>query len=241
MADASAKTHLFLFDIDGTLISTGGAGEHALRLAVRDHFGDREGFELDRGLDGIEIAGRTDKFIANALFKKFGVEEDAAFSAKFLDSYLWHLREQLPQRKGTLLPGIIELLEALKARPEVALALLTGNLEKGAELKLVHYGVWHYFEFGAYADDHAERDRLGPIARARALERHGVEFPPERIFILGDTEHDIACGKIIGAKTVAIGTGITPKEKLAAHHPDFLFDDLSDVAGVVSRLLDSAR
>ena len=127
-------------------------------------------------------------------------------------------------------------VDTLRARPQVALALLTGNLERGAEIKLSYYGVWGYFEFGAYADDHCDRNRLGPFAQARAKERLGVEFPPERIFVLGDTPHDITCGRAIGAKTVAIATGGYTHEQLAAHQPDFLFDDLSDVSGVLAAL-----
>ncbi len=235
MASSCPKTILFLFDIDGTLMTSGGAGEHALRLAVRDRFGG--GADGADELEGIEIAGRTDRGIVERLFRKFGAEPDAAEVERFLESYLAHLATELPLRQGRLLPGIPELLEALRARPEAALALLTGNLARGARLKLLHYGVWSYFEFGAYADDHADRNHLGPVARARARERHGVEFPPERIFVLGDTEHDIACGRAIGARTVAVATGSTPRETLARHQPDFLFDDLSDVARVLGLLL----
>ncbi len=225
-----AKTHLFLFDIDGTLIASGGAGEHALKLAVRDQFGAED------GLRDIEIAGCTDRLITLALFKKYGVEPTPQRITEFLDLYLGYLAVELPQRKGRLLPGIVELLNALKARPQVALALLTGNLVRGAELKLAHYGVWHYFEFGAYADDALERNHLGPVAQARALERHGADFAPERTFILGDTPHDIACGKAINAVTVAIATGNFTSEALAAYHPDFLFENLSDVEGVLAKL-----
>ncbi|MCX6967341.1 MAG: HAD family hydrolase [Verrucomicrobia bacterium] len=223
-------THLFLFDIDGTLIASGGAGEYSMRLAVLDMFG------VENGLEGVEIAGRTDHLITENVFKKFGVQWTPERATEFLDLYLRHLAEELPRKKGRLLPGIVELLDALKARPDVAMALLTGNLERGAEIKLTHYGVWNYFEFGAYADDHADRNRLGPFAQARAQEHHGVEFPPERIFVLGDTPHDITCGRVIGAKTVAIATGGFTREQLAAHQPDFLFDDLGDVAGVLATL-----
>lgn len=230
MSQQSAKTHLFLFDIDGTLITSGGAGEHAINLAVKDYFGS------DQGLSGVEIAGRTDKLITSSLFKKFGQEETPERVTAFLDTYLGYLAEQLPSRDGRVLPGIVELLDALKAREAVSLALLTGNLVRGAELKLTHYGVWHYFEFGAYADDSADRNLLGPVAQERAFERHQVAFAPEQTFILGDTPHDIACGVAIGAKTVAIATGGFTREQLAAYNPDFLFDDLSDVAGVLSKL-----
>ncbi len=232
MSDTSSKdkTHLFLFDIDGTLISFGGAGEHAIKLAVRDEFG------VEDGLKGIEIAGRTDKLITLAIFKKFGLEATPERITTFLDRYLSHLAAELPRRKGRLLPGIVELLDALKARPQVALALLTGNLARGAELKLTHCGVWHYFEFGAFADDHVDRNHLGPVAQARAQERHGVAFPPERIFVLGDTPHDIACGQAIQAKTVAIATGHHTREELAGYRPDFLFDDLGDLPAVLKAL-----
>lgn len=230
MSEHPAKTHLFLFDIDGTLIASGGAGEFSLRLAVRDQFG------VDDDLRDIEIAGRTDKLITLSILKKYGVEPTPGRVTGFLDRYLSHLAQELPKRQGRLLPGILELLDALQARPHVALALLTGNLARGAKLKLTHYGVWQYFEFGAFADDHMDRNRLGSFAQARATKRHGIEFPPERIFVLGDTPHDIACGRAIKAKTVAIATGQQTREQLARHEPDFLFDDLSDVAGVLAAL-----
>lgn len=230
MAQDTAKTHLFLFDIDGTLISSGGAGEFAINMAIRDMFG------VESGLDGIDIAGRTDKLITEKVFKKYGVELTPEKSTQFLDTYLAYLSQELPRRKGRLLPGILELLTALKSRPYVALALLTGNLVRGAELKLTHFDVWHYFEFGAFADDHHDRNQLGPVAQARAVERHGNQFSPARTFILGDTRHDIECGKVIGAVTVAIATGNHTAEELAPYHPDFLFENLSDVPAVLAAL-----
>ena len=230
MSAQPLKTHLFLFDIDGTLIASGGAGEYSMRKAVKDMFG------VEDGLKGVEIAGRTDHLITQNVFKKFGAQWTPERAAEFLDLYLGHLAVELPRKNGRLLPGIIELLETLKARPRVALALLTGNLRQGARIKLSHYGVWNYFEFGAYADDNADRNRLGPFAQARAREAHGVEFPPERTFVVGDTPHDIECGRAIGAKTVAVATGGCSRELLAAHHPDFLFDDLSEVPAVLEVL-----
>jgi len=214
-----AKTHLFLFDIDGTLIASGGAGLHAMELAVQDCFGE------GKSIEGIEIAGRTDSHITRSVLQKFGFPWSAERATAFLDAYLRHLAEQLPIKQGRLLPGILPLLDALKADPRVALALLTGNLERGARLKLTHYGVWEYFEFGAYADDDADRDKLGPYAQSRARARHGIEFAPKRTFVLGDTPHDIACGKIIGAKTIVVATGGYTKEQLMAHAPTFYFDD----------------
>jgi len=220
-----------LFDIDGTLLRSGGAGEKALCAAVKKRFG------FDEDLADISLSGRTDGSIARALLAKHGLPETPENLSGLLDSYLEALREKLPQHQGTLCPGIVELLDALILREDCVLALLTGNVERGAELKLTHYGVWHYFKFGAFSDDHHIRNELVPFARARAKERHGEEFPPERIYVLGDTPLDIECGRAFGAKTVAIATGYHPVEELAAHHPDLLFTDLSDTAAVIEKLL----
>lgn len=220
---------LLLFDIDGTLLAGGGAGIRALEAAATEQFGDGN-------LRGIEIAGRTDSLIARQALARHGLEQTPERIASFLESYLSHLARLLPQVDGRLLPGVVALLDALKPREHMVLALLTGNLARGAELKLTQYGVWHYFEFGAYADDHHDRNELGPFARQRALERHGIDFPPERIFVLGDTPHDIACARAIGARAVAIATGKETRAELAAHAPDFLFDDLRDLAAVLRAL-----
>jgi phosphoglycolate phosphatase-like HAD superfamily hydrolase len=131
---------------------------------------------------------------------------------------------------------VVELLERLRTRPEVVLALLTGNVSRGAKSKLEHYGVWHFFEFGAFADDHHDRNELGSFARTRAREKHGHEFDPAQIDVIGDTPRDIACGKAFGARTVAIATGSWARADLAKHAPDFLFDDLSNVDEVIQTL-----
>ncbi len=221
---------LCLFDIDGTLLTSGGAGERALRLSVQDSFG------IEEDLSTIELAGRTDSAIAHQILRRFAKEESPENISRFLDGYVHWLKKLLPETQGRLLPGIVPLLDALHARPDVVLALLTGNLQRGAELKLTHYGVWHYFEFGAYADDHHDRNELGHFARSRARERHGIEFPPEKMYVLGDTPHDIACARAIGAKAVAIATGSFNREQLASYGPDFLFDDLSDASAVLTAL-----
>lgn len=218
---------LLLFDIDGTLLTSGGAGERALRR------GFRERFRIDDDLAKVEIAGRTDSGIARRMLAAHDLPETPENLTAFFDGYLHYLAQELPNSPGGLLPGIVALLAALKPRADIVLALLTGNLERGAELKLTHYDVWHYFEFGAYADDHHDRDQLGHFARTRAEKRHGIEFPPERIFVLGDTPHDISCARAIGAKAIAIATGRFSGTELAAFTPDFLFDDLSDVPKVL--------
>lgn len=221
---------LLLFDIDGTLITSGGAGEQALRLAFADRFG------RDDDLADIEIAGRTDSGIVRRILEKHGIAQTPENIARYLDGYLHFLALELPRRHGKLLPGVVELLGRLQTRPHIVLALLTGNLARGAKLKLTHYGVWDFFEFGAFADDHHDRNELGPFARTRAREKHGIEFAPEQVDVIGDTPSDIECGKAIGARTIAIATGTWPRAELAKHAPDFLLDDLADVEGTIARL-----
>jgi phosphoglycolate phosphatase-like HAD superfamily hydrolase len=221
---------LLLFDIDGTLIHSGGAGVHALKLAFTERFG------IADDLHDIEIAGMTDLGIVASILKKHQIPVTNENVSAFLDSYVHFLSLELPRREGKLLPGVLELLERLKSRTHLVLALLTGNVSRGAQLKLEHYGVWHFFEFGAFADDHQDRNRLGRFARARALEKHGREFSATEIDVIGDTPRDIACGKAFGARTIAVATGTWTREQLAKHQPDFLIDDLSDVDRVIDTL-----
>jgi len=218
---------LLLFDIDGTLIHSANAGVHSLRqtLATR--------FDIKDDLADIEIAGMTDSGIVMSILNKHRIPTTNENIAAFLDSYVHFLSLELPRRPGQLLPGVLDLLNRLKARPHVILGLLTGNISRGAQLKLEHYGVWHFFEFGAFADDHHDRNQLGPFARARAQEKHGYEFRADEIDVIGDTPRDIACGKAFNARTIAIATGSWPRQHLAAHQPDFLFDDLSNVDEVI--------
>ncbi|MCL2469355.1 MAG: HAD family hydrolase [Alphaproteobacteria bacterium] len=225
------KTHLFLFDIDGTLIPSGGAGLLAMQQAVLDLFG------VKNGLEGIDLAGRTDLNIAYNVFRKFGEEWMDACASVFYGTYMRHLAEELPRMQGCVLSGVLPLLNALNADPRVATGLLTGNSERVARFKLSYYGIWDYFKFGAFAEDDIDRNKLAPHAQARAKALHGVDFPPERTFVLGDTPHDINCGKAIGAKTVAVATGSTPRDVLAKYKPDFLFDNFGDVPKVLQALM----
>ncbi|HET9523686.1 MAG TPA: HAD hydrolase-like protein [Terrimicrobiaceae bacterium] len=228
---AASNRRLLLFDIDGTLITSGGAGEGALMDAVKQRFG------IEEDLEGITIAGATDALIARMILEKNSLATSAENITALLDAYLSFLGSRLSLHSGCVLPGIVSLLDRLRLRRDCVLGLLTGNLVRGAEIKLSHYGVWDYFEFGAFADDHHDRNELPKFACARALETHGEEFPPERVFVIGDTPRDIECGKAIGARTVAIATGNYSRAQLSDHNPDFLFDDLSDTDAVIAVLL----
>ena len=227
---SAIQTRLLLFDIDGTLINSGGAGIYALKLALGERFG------ITDDLSDIEIAGMTDSGIVVSILNKHKLPATKENITAFLDSYVHFLSLELPRRQGKLLPGVLELLNKLKSRKHLVLALLTGNVSRGAELKLDHYGVWHFFEFGAFADDHQDRNQLGPFARARAKEKHGLEFSASEIDVIGDTPRDIACGKAFGARTIAVATGTWTREQLAEHHPDFLIDDLAEVDRVIDTL-----
>ncbi|MBA2433453.1 MAG: haloacid dehalogenase-like hydrolase [Chthoniobacterales bacterium] len=221
---------LLLWDIDATLVTTGGAGEKALKQIVRERWGVADDFH------DIEIAGRTDVHITRQILQKYGIALTEENIRPFLDAYLAGLEEFLPQLNGRVLPGVAEILERLHPHPDRVLALLTGNLRRGAELKLRHFGLWDRFEFGAFADDHHERNELGAFARTRAREKHGHDFEVATIDVIGDTGHDIACGKFFGARTIAVATGTWTRAQLAEHEPDFLFDDLSQVDEIMAAL-----
>lgn len=202
-----------------------------MRQALRERFG------VDNDLSGISFAGSTDGAIVRQMFAAHDIPATPENIAGLFDGYVHHLARELPQREGRVLPGIAALLEALHEREDCVLGLLTGNIAKGAELKLAHYGVWDYFEFGAFADDHTDRNKLGPVAHARAAERHGVSFAAEDVYVLGDTPKDIDCARAAGFVAVAIATGSCARNELAEHKPDFLFEDLSDTRGVLAKLL----
>ncbi|MBV9007637.1 MAG: haloacid dehalogenase-like hydrolase [Verrucomicrobia bacterium] len=221
---------LLLFDIDGTLVNTGGAGVVSLRKMVEQRFGVRD------ELRDIEIAGKTDRAIIRDILHKYSTPATEENIAEFARTYIDGLAEELPRCRGRVLPGVAELLERLRSQPGIVLALLTGNLRRGAELKLRHYRLWQYFEFGAFADDHHDRNELGAFARRRAQEKHGDEFDSADIDVIGDTGHDVACGKAFAARTIAVATGGWSPERLAKCAPDFLFDDFAAVNSVIARL-----
>jgi phosphoglycolate phosphatase len=221
---------LLLWDIDGTLVNTGGAGVESLKRMVRDRFGAAD------DLQDIEIAGKTDMSILRDILRKYEIEATDESLRGFAENYIAGLAAELPRCTGRVLPGILELLTRTAQQPHIVHGLLTGNLRRGAQLKLEHYKLWQFFAFGAFADDHHDRNELGAFAVRRALEATGETFAPDQIDVIGDTGHDIACGKAFGARTIAVATGSWPRERLAQHKPDFLFDDLSAVDQVIARL-----
>ena len=209
------------------MIDSGGAGVQALKDVLQTQFG------ISDDLRGIEIAGQTDTGIVHQILRKQNIPVDDKTTAAFLDLYVECLARELPQRKGTILPGVEELLGRLQARSQNVLGLLTGNVKRGAKLKLSHYGIWDFFEFGAFADDHHDRNELGPFAQQRAQEKHAIDFPAAEIDVIGDTPYDIACGKAIGARTIAVTTGNFTRAQLAEYQPDRIVDDFSQVAPVM--------
>src|SRR2546421_315499 len=221
---------LLLFDIDGTLVNTGGAGVGSLKKTVRNRF--RTGDDLR----DIEIAGKTDRAIIRDILHKYRVDPTEENITSFAREYIDGLPFCLSRTRGRVLPGIRQLLERLKPQPHIVLALLTGNLQQGARLKLQHYGLWDFFEFGAFADDHHDRNELGAFARERAQRKHGHDFDAADIDVIGDTNYDIACGNAFGARTIAVATGSWSRERLQACSPDFLFDDLADTDEVIKKL-----
>ena len=225
---------LILWDIDGTLIVSHGAGVRAMERALTERFG------VSCDLGQIDWAGRTDTWITTEVLRHCGLPETPANVHDYLEAYLQTLPLELKAGKqGGVLPGVLQILQILHERTDVAQGLLTGNLRRGAELKLSHYRVWHYFEFGAFADDSPWRNDLGPHALRRASELYDMEFSPNRTFIIGDTPHDIECGKVIGARTIAVATGTFTVAQLSAHRPTAVFPDFSDTAAFL-RVIDAA-
>jgi phosphoglycolate phosphatase len=220
---------LLLFDIDGTLLTTFGAGRNAVCQAAKDLFG------LDEDLIGITIAGNTDGGIVREVLAKHGMPASHENINRFTEAYFVRLTENLSQNAGVILPGIHELLSALDTTAS-AKGLLTGNIERGARLKLQTLGLGHRFEFGAFSDDSYDRNELGPFAKARAEAKYKRAFETDAVYVIGDTPRDIACGKAFGARTVAVATGHYCLDDLAPHKPDFIFEDFSSTADVLKAL-----
>ncbi|MEX0717604.1 MAG: HAD hydrolase-like protein [Planctomycetaceae bacterium] len=222
--------HVCLFDIDGTLLDTGGAGQAAMEAALADEFG------VTRAVTGIPAAGRTDRAITRDLLAFHDLPDDETHTARLLTAYLRHLPEHLANRRGAVLPGIAEILAGLDQREDVLVGLLTGNYRAGARVKLGHYALEGYFRFGGYGDRHHDRCDVAREALVELQVHHDGAIDLERLWVIGDTPADVRCGRAIGAKVVAVGTGIHPLADLEASRPDHLFENFRDPRGLLDLL-----
>jgi phosphoglycolate phosphatase len=225
---------LILFDIDGTLLLSGRAGLRAMTRAFHDTFGIRDAFK------GESFGGRTDSYLVSKALQLAGLPDTPEQHHRFRDIYLPLLAEEIQHpgegHKG-LMPGARELLEALTAFDHLHLALLTGNYREAAEIKLQHFELWDFFEWGAFSDDHHDRNELVPIAKSRA-ETYDIPIAAmDRVIVIGDTPHDIECARVAGAASIAVATGGYTIEQLKEAGADEALLDLSNTEYVVSLLL----
>ena len=223
---------IVLFDIDGTLIRTGRAGSRAMNRAFEDLFG------IPRAFDEIPMAGRTDRGILEEGAERVGVELGDRNLERFRDRYYQRLVEALgePSPDKGILPGVRTLLDTLAVREDIFLALLTGNCEQGARIKLEHFDLWQFFRGGAYGDDVADRNALFGVAMTRAFECGVAPVRPHDVMVIGDTVLDVACAKAAGARSVAVATGPSGVGALQAAGADVVMDDLNDPRDVLQLL-----
>ena len=224
-----------LFDIDGTLILTGGAGQRTFVETFRHDF------EIPEPTGKVAFAGRSDRAIALDLMELNGVEPSEENWHRFQQGYCQRLQTELDSCTGEVLPGVLELLDTLEPMEHVALGLLTGNLQHGAQAKLRHYGLAERFAFGGFGDHHTERNDIATSA-LQAAQHHanansnGAPSTVTGAMVIGDTVNDITCARSIGAFAVAVQTGNTPVEELAACEPDLLLADLSDYQALLDEI-----
>lgn len=227
---------LCLFDIDGTLVNTGGAGQAAMEAALADVFG------VTRPTEGISTAGRTDRAIIEDLMDFHGLPGDEATFGQVREAYLAGLPAELARLDGLTLPGIGDLLDGLLAHDDMVLGLLTGNLVDGARRKLGHFGLDTFFErdgrlFGGFGDRQRDRDDVARGGRDRVRQELGW-WDPSSVWVIGDTPLDVGCARAIDVRVLAVATGMFSRSQIAASRPDVLMDDLSQTERVVSILVE---
>ena len=213
-----------LFDIDGTLVTTGKAGKDAMIDAFLSVA------KLARWEHVLEVSGKTDRGIFAELYQLHGKTVSEEDWQTFINQYLAGLAANLPNRQGRVLEGVAALLARLAQRDDVLLGLLTGNVAKGAALKLGHYGIDHYFAFGGFGDHHPNRDDVARAALAAAQSYHGAPIPSGDIYVIGDTPNDVKCARAIGAQAVAVAAGVFSVEELSAACPDLILPNLEDIS-----------
>ena len=225
---------LILFDIDGTVLLSDGAGKRAVFRAMKEVFGGT-------GPENHRFDGKTDRQIVRELQRLEGHPEDHidAHMPRAIGRYVEYLSEELdrPGYRSYTLPGVPELLDALEEREDAMLGLLTGNVVEGARAKLSAVGIDpDRFEVGAYGSDHEVRGALPTIARQRVLEAHGHEFHGHDIVIIGDTPSDVQCGQSIGVRAIGVATGHYSVADLMASGAYAAFEDLSDTEAVIAAI-----
>jgi phosphoglycolate phosphatase-like HAD superfamily hydrolase len=211
---------LFLFDIDGTLLLTGGVARQAFSAAVLEVLG------VEDDLAGVEFAGRTEPLIVAEILARRGLAFRDGQEPVFWDALARHMARLFVAPRGQLLPGVPELLDAIERRPGLVAGLLTGNMTRVARIKLARFGLEDRFRLGTFGEEAPDRNALALLAARRAQERLGV--PPARAIVVGDTHRDIECARSAGMKAVAVATGGMSPAELAAYTPDLLLVDLSD-------------
>lgn len=229
-------TTLVLLDIDGTLVA-GGPAKEAFETAMMAVY------ETRGAIEGFDFSGKTDPQIARELLADAGFTDkriDASLPALW-DRYLAELEARLTEEPMYLLPGVPELLDRLQAHPDVAVALVTGNIVRGARLKLASVGLAQTLTIGGFGSDHEDRNLLAQIAIVRAEEACGVTFARERTVVVGDTPRDVVCGQRAGTRTVAVATGRCDAESLRAAGADRVFQDLLDTDEVMRELVPVMR
>ena len=225
---------LILFDIDGTLLLSGRAGLRAMTRAFAQTFGITDAFKDQH------FGGRTDSFLISNALQAAGMPDTPEQHERFRLNYIPLLAEEIEQpgsgHKG-LMPGARELLETLHDHHELHLALLTGNFRDAAEIKLRHFDIWDFFEWGAFSDDAADRNLLVPIACQRAETYDIPAEAIERVIVIGDTPHDIECARVAGARSIAVATGGFTVDQLREFGADAVLPDLSDTEAVLKLLV----
>lgn len=212
---------LVLFDIDGTLVHTGGAGVKAFAKVFANEFG------AHGGIEGMKFAGRTDVSLVREFFGLHDIPASRANFERFFERYVHLLYEILGHSRTEECPGVRELIADFQGLSEPPLlGLLTGNIRLGAEIKLRHFGLWDFFETGGFADDHEERDRIAAAAKRRGERVLGRKLSGREIVVIGDTPLDIRCGRAIGAQVLAVATGGSRLEELRGHQPDWAVADV---------------
>jgi phosphoglycolate phosphatase-like HAD superfamily hydrolase len=235
MTDGSHHQHqLILFDIDGTLINTGGAGERAMSRAFADVC------HVENGFEGVPFPGRTDPAILADVLGRHGLDPAGEIVDRFRAVYYQRLVEELarPLAAARILPGVVDLLGALVRRPRTTVSLLTGNYSQSARLKLEHFGLWRYFQGGAFGEDAANRPGLVPVAVVRAAALGAPPARPRDVVVVGDTPLDVATGLLNGGRSIAVATGSFDAATLADAGADLVLEDLTAIDAFLDALDD---